>query len=498
MAEPNPFRDPIIPVSEIVASFRSVNPEGRSEVEYEGVHLSNNLLIMTWKIFHADWIPFYPETFVQAVRQTNKRVLQAIDRRLAIRVPDPRDGNPQTGNEAADRLALAILPALQETFKRLTRVTDPSTLTTSSSSWSEEILDNLVDIDGHVEQIVLSITLISRSRKLERNEEPILQYYLASFRGKKIEEQTLEFLMYTFRFSILAFKSFVEGLKPSDLSTDGDPTTRKWENFAKKGSSSIDHLDRIIELIQKPLISVVKSDWQEQVKHLGDNLISLLEHLNPSSHRPSRGSETEVYESVITLSEIGMILVRTGIPVVLLCRVFFSKLSRTTNSQPFILTGPAMEMEDERFKEFLIHINDAKRLMNRFVYEIKLAPSRRQKIVTVTNNMIAALLECCTVLEKYLDSLLASKDSRVDHEVVKNARQVLQSWRIMFLRATGNMIEITGSQIPWPANDDYHDIMDGRWEQRERFGVFLLSDDDEPDEEDDQVVVDMGIGEREE
>ncbi|KAI9602498.1 hypothetical protein H4Q26_001787 [Puccinia striiformis f. sp. tritici PST-130] len=112
--------------------------------------------------------------------------------------------------------------------------------------------------------------------------------------------------------------------------------------------------------------------------------------------------------------------------------------------------------------------------------------------------MIAALLECCTVLEKYLDSLLASKDSRVDHEVVKNARQVLQSWRIMFLRATGNMIEITGSQIPWPANDDYHDIMDGRWEQRERFGVFLLSDDDEPDEEDDQVVVDMGIGEREE
>ncbi|POW05944.1 hypothetical protein PSTT_09354, partial [Puccinia striiformis] len=363
MAEPNPFRDPIIPVSEIVASFRSVNPEGRSEVEYE-------------------------ETFVQAVRQTNKRVLQAIDRRLAIRVPDPRDGNPQTGNEAADRLALAILPALQETFKRLTRVTDPSTLTTSSSSWSEEILDNLVDIDGHVEQIVLSITLISRSRKLERNEEPILQYYLASFRGKKIEEQTLEFLMYTFRFSILAFKSFVEGLKPSDLSTDGDPTTRKWENFAKKGSSSIDHLDRIIELIQKPLISVVKSDWQEQVKHLGDNLISLLEHLNPSSHRPSR----------------------------------------------------------------------------------------------------AALLECCTVLEKYLDSLLASKDSRVDHEVVKNARQVLQSWRIMFLRATGNMIEITGSQIPWPANDDYHDIMDGRWEQRERFGVFLLSDDDEPDEEDDQMA----------
>ncbi|KAI9602499.1 hypothetical protein H4Q26_001788 [Puccinia striiformis f. sp. tritici PST-130] len=172
MAEPNPFRDPIIPVSEIVASFRSVNPEGRSEVEYEGVHLSNNLLIMTWKIFHADWIPFYPETFVQAVRQTNKRVLQAIDRRLAIRVPDPRDGNPQTGNEAADRLALAIFPALQETFKRLTRVTDPSTLTTSSSSWSEEILDNLVDIDGHVEQIVLSITLISRSRKLERNEEP--------------------------------------------------------------------------------------------------------------------------------------------------------------------------------------------------------------------------------------------------------------------------------------------------------------------------------------
>ncbi|KAI9605562.1 hypothetical protein KEM48_002097 [Puccinia striiformis f. sp. tritici PST-130] len=123
---------PMETVARTIAAFRSTNPNGKLEQDYQGVLIT----IMTCQVI-----------FRQAIRQLFQRLL--THRRRTLSSPTIRTPNEasQTGAAIANKMARVFLPALREKLRQLPAAMHPSSMRSGSSTWFEAILDNLIEID---------------------------------------------------------------------------------------------------------------------------------------------------------------------------------------------------------------------------------------------------------------------------------------------------------------------------------------------------------------
>ncbi|POW03133.1 hypothetical protein PSTT_11271 [Puccinia striiformis] len=115
-----------------------------------------------------------------------------------------------------------------------------------------------------------------------------------------------------------------------------------------------------------------------------------------------------------------------------LCRLYFNKLSRATNSQPLIFAGLSMGMEDERLKLLLMYTSRAETEIKNLTSSITRWPTRHRHAVNTIVDLLRGFMQCSTILENYWDSLLDSNDPFVDQESISDARQWLHSWTASF------------------------------------------------------------------
>ncbi|KAH9452949.1 hypothetical protein MJO28_008144 [Puccinia striiformis f. sp. tritici] len=410
------------PVAEMIAGFRQINLNKKSERDYKAI-------------------------FKQAIVKLHERVL-THDKRT---INNPTLSNPirappgeisHTGSGIVNKMARVILPTLKERLKLLPPAMNPTTMRSGSPKWFEEILDNLIAIDKLLEQIDSSVNMIWRVWKPNQDKKRSI-HYLSYSRINTIACGTYDLLTGPLDMLLLACIKFFDNFSFSTPSSDNHTIAQRWDDVATRTNTSIEHLDRLIQHMQKPYVAVAKDEMQELVDQIDVYIKSLVKHLNYPW-----GQESESDEDIQELSVTGRKYVRNGIPVIKLCRVFFNKLSRSTNSQPLIFDGPGMKMEDSRVKDLLVYNKEAKRLIYEFTDEVKCTPSHRQNAETVSINIMGGLIDCWGVVEDYWKSLLASNDPRVDKEAIADARRWLESFTKAWFSATTTMAMATGWQGP--------------------------------------------------
>ncbi|KAA1065893.1 hypothetical protein PGT21_014441 [Puccinia graminis f. sp. tritici] len=456
-------QSPVEPVAGTIASFRSSNPNGKSEQEYQGI-------------------------FRQAIRQlynraTTHKKRTFVNRTLSTPHMVPRE--QISGRDTANQLGQTILPALKEKLRSLPIAMDPSDVKSGSSSWFEAILDILIEIDELLEQIDASIILIRRAWRPYPDKIPSPRH-LSHFKSTTITNRTEKLLTGEFLRVLVACDTFFVNFSFSDPSTDRRSITEKWDAVDIRTSRSLGSIDALTQWMQKPMLAVAKEEWQDLVDQLDSLLTSLLKELNPL-HPAS--------QQIDILTPTGMKFVRAGIPVVKISRIFFNKLiSRSPESQPLIFVGPSMDMEEAELKELLYWTGETLTALYDFTGLISSLPSRRRAVVDSSIHVTGVLLECSMILERYWKNLAESKDPQVDQQVVRGACDWLDFWTPLMHCATGHAWAVTGCHFPWPDPQDEVDTEDDG-EFDEGFGLHLggyglnfggeFDDDDGPDDDDD-------------
>ncbi|PLW06927.1 hypothetical protein PCANC_25551 [Puccinia coronata f. sp. avenae] len=333
---------PSIPVAETIASFRAVNPDGKSEDEYH--------VIFTQVIAEL----------VHRVRTRQERVfVTSHNMHIPLRAP-ASDVSSNSGNEVAKRLGRAILPAFKEKLRHLPLVMNPSNGKNDTRSWYEEILDQLIDIDETLEEIESSLILIWKSWKPNQGDNPS-SHQLSLFNIEKISDLTEELLRGPFRGLLNACRAFFNG---SSASTQPSTDTRliydAWEKLDRRSTLTIEKTEKLIEWIQKPMLSVAKKEWQELVEVIENELGKISECLHQIYHKLLKVCEPDSDDDIEVISGASGIkfsfddkikFIRDGYPILKLCRIFFSKLSQITSNQQLIFVEPSMQMEPDRLNK---------------------------------------------------------------------------------------------------------------------------------------------------
>ncbi|KAI9602496.1 hypothetical protein H4Q26_001785 [Puccinia striiformis f. sp. tritici PST-130] len=352
--------------------------------------------------------------------------------------------------------------------RRLPAAMHPSSMRSGSSTWFEAILDNLIEIDKLLAEIDSSIITIWRTWNPRQGQERTA-HQLSSYRGKMDTYRIEELLAGPICQLLIVCGKFFIDFSFSSPSSENHIITQRWNTVSTRTNTSIVNLDRLIRYLQKPLTAAALHECQDLLAKIDKYIKLLYKHMNPTFHTPSEDVESgyESDEYIEELSATGKKYVRNGIPVIKLCRVFFNKLSRSTNSQPLIFFGPGMKMDDDRVKDVLVHTEEAKRLIYEFTDE-------------------GALIDCWGDVEDYWKSLLASNDPRVDQEAIADARQWLDSFKSAWFSATTKMMMAAGWQCPGSNDHDEPDTdEDGGGLY---FGGYETEEEDYDDEEEDENV----------
>jgi hypothetical protein len=363
-------------------------------------------------------------------------------------------------------MARVVLPALRENMRQLPMAMHPLSVRNGSPTQFQAVLDNFIEIDKLLAEIDSSVITIWRTWNPNQDQKPSA-HHLSSYRGKMDTYRIEELLAGPICQLLIECGKFFVDFSFSNPLSENHTITQRWKTVSIRTDTSIVKLDRLIRYFQQPLTAAAVHECQDLVAKIDKYIKSLFKHLNPTFHRPKEdvesGSESDEY--IEELSATGREYVRHGIPVIKLCRVFFNKLSRTTNSQPLIFFVPAMNMQDDRVKDLLVHTEEAKRLIYEFTDEVKCSPSHRQNAETVSINIIGGLIDCWGVLDDYWKSLLVSNDPLVDQEAIADARQWLESFKSAWFSATSKMTTITDWQYAGSDADDepYTDDYEGEF-----------------------------------
>ncbi|KAH9458007.1 hypothetical protein MJO28_005071 [Puccinia striiformis f. sp. tritici] len=166
-------------------------------------------------------------------------------------------------------------------------------------------------------------------------------------------------------------------------------------------------------------------------------------------------------------------LVQAGIAILKLCRMYFTKLSRSTNL--LIFDGPSTRMNAHQLKLLLKVTSTNEFFIGEFIDTIEEPESDCETVEYMVMQLIGGFVRMSRVLSEYYDSLLPEKRPRVDREEVAEARHWLESWNSTFLLATANAIGSPVCKWSWQElaegkylfDDDDDDLNpDGGWEAR--------------------------------
>ncbi|KAI9616078.1 hypothetical protein KEM48_005335 [Puccinia striiformis f. sp. tritici PST-130] len=367
-----------------------------------------------------------------------------------------KDDQSEFQNDTLDYLAKTTLPDLKDVLSALLLAMDPSnsergTKTRYERFWTED-LDDSPKGTGDPGQ--------------ESTVQP-LTFFIARNTVIKVRDLLAGELYRV----LVTFVTLLVDFDFTNPPCDRSLTTLSWRNLDRSITLSMDSIDSMIKWVRRPLLDAAKEEWQELVQQIEDSLRLLLKHLNPTNHKFAKLDQSESDDEVMILNPTGMKFLAA------------------------IFVEPAMEMEVDRLKLLLQHTHDTEKFIHDFVNKVKDSPSHRRGIVDLTITLIGGFVESIGVLDRYWDSLMASKDPRIDKVAIAVARQWLKDWNSVFLQSTANMMGSTGCIYPWPEPDDEKDTDDaGEFDEYDY-------DDFEGEEEDDNEAGennDDGDGDHEE
>jgi len=447
------------------------------------------------------WDEEYQEIFKKAVSHLIARVVAHRTRTLFAHIAAPHVDQLELANEIPHYLGKVLLPGLQETLLRLSRAMDPTQLAANDleerKTWYDGIMHHLVDIDDQLEELDDAVSTIwinytpgngflDDDDDDNDNHQSYVQH-LTYFRARNTKFKLEDLLTGPITRALTACESFFHAVSFSNPTTDKGLLCSRWRVIARLINSSNEPIDGLIKWLGQPLVNIAKEEWQEMVEQIETLLRSLLKHLNPLYHKFEKGHESSSDDEVEPLNPTGMKFVRVALPVVKLCRIYFNKLSRGTNSQPLIFGEPSISMEEKSLKQLLNYTKETESYIQDFVDELRGSPSRRREILEVTVNLIGGFVESSPVLEAYWDALMAKNLPHLDTDAIEDNRRWLKSWSDNFYLATANLMSSTGATYPWPQPDDEKDTdQDNPFYHGHLIHYDFDEDEDDDDEDEDE------------
>lgn len=308
--------------TDAVSSFRANNPDGKSELEYK--EISAKVAMQLW----------------HRARSHSNRVTSANisedHKTLELR------------NEIPYRLKKIILPALQEKFRLLLTTFDLMEPAESNpKSWYEAFLNNCIEIDDLLEQMALSILSVWTTNDTGQGfleDNPHVEH-VTRLRAEKTEDLVAYMMTACHDFFSGSYQHQRWGRVPSPSQYITAAITRRIPRI-------IDRIAQIIQWLQKSLLSVSREDWKIAIEEC-DDLLSLL--AQPIRFKADRyyDSDGEPDDSRTITNNTKGNFARAAVHLMIISRIYFNKLSRSTNSQLLIFVGPSMEIGDHQLKLLL-------------------------------------------------------------------------------------------------------------------------------------------------
>ncbi|POW21840.1 hypothetical protein PSHT_01927 [Puccinia striiformis] len=390
----------IEPIAPLVQMFRSSNPDGKPEHEYHGEFCLLSCIVL-WRINRPPLEKPVTQIVRKAIKILSERARDHAQRRqreagfLGL-----RNGTPY-------KLRQILLPELKERMKLLSVGLDPYQSPESDLKMRyETILDTVVAIDNVLEEVDISILSIWITQKEDQENLPDdLNIEHLTFLSACSAERRIGDLNRALEQFFIVCVVFLDGINFSNPSLATDTSIKFWQGVTVLHSRiSNEHIDPTTQWLQKSLLE-------------GDNY-----------YDPAPDSEYDPTIIRVTIRKF----VQASFPIMKLCRLYFNKLSRATNSQPLIFAGLSMGMEDERLKLLLMYTSRAETEIKNLTSSITRWPTRHRHAVNTIVDLLRGFMQCSTILENYWDSLLDSNDPFVDQESISDARQWLHSWTASF------------------------------------------------------------------
>ncbi|KAA1120452.1 hypothetical protein PGTUg99_020335 [Puccinia graminis f. sp. tritici] len=371
-------------------------------------------------------------------------------------------------NEVPHRLDQLLLPRLKERTLALSLAIEPMMDSQGEfyRAWYKTILSQLIGIERVLERFERAIALIWTSLPLSLGPPgENSPYMITPFRSRKTKRMIKDLLTRKLRNFLVEADSVLADFRPANPSSDEElPKVERWRSVLRLTAVMSDRIDEIRRWLQKPLIAVAKEEWQGLVEQIDNSLRLLLKHLNATYHKLEKGYQSDSDYEVVFLDGTRIKFVQAGLPVIKLCRVYFNKLSRPTNSMSLIFVENSMRLGAARLDNLLNLTQDTAVWIDYFVRKITQSDSRRREIVDATVRLAGSFLKSSSILKDYWDSLLDSGNHAppVDRERIEEAQNWLECWNMMLNQATGNLTEATRSRGPGPAEigEDTSDELD--------------------------------------
>ncbi|PLW33428.1 hypothetical protein PCANC_00716 [Puccinia coronata f. sp. avenae] len=450
-------------VAETIAAFRALNTDIIHDEQYQEISTKVIQQLMQRVDTREERIIFS--------RTMNKATIRA-----------PPDNLPRTGNEVATRLGRAILPAFKEKLKSFPLVMSLSNFSTPSIDGFEAVLNQFVKIDKILDEIDWSIMMIWKTWKPRQDDNPSTQH-LSLFKVEKINDLTQHLLIDPFGDLLYKCGEFLDELNVTAVPlADTRQIEENWNDLSRCAASAIDDIDTLIEWIQKPALTMAKAECQKLVVDIEDFLNQICRNLN-------KGCKLELDEDIEILSGMNFDSLnkvnnfrREGLAILKLCRVFFNKISRSTNSQILIFAQPSIEMKCDEMKKFLKSAQNAHGHFSKYASALLSFGSHLGLVAHGIYNIRKCMIRCWQVLDYYLDSLLARNDPDVNRELIEDCQQWLKSWIFHFILATTTAMNATGyslSEFPGPGDEQDSNPDNGQFDDDDY-------DEDEKDESNNQ------------
>ncbi|KNE91299.1 hypothetical protein PSTG_15281 [Puccinia striiformis f. sp. tritici PST-78] len=327
-------------VRDMVEAFWSINSDGKSESEYQAI-------------------------LEKVARHLNVRMHQHQAPPFAY-LSAFKDDQSEFQNDTLDYLAKTTLPDLKDVLSALLLAMDPSNSERGTKTRYEAILDSLIDLDdllNELDDLIRKIWMTRQKGRGDPGQESTVQP-LTFFIARNTVIKVRDLLAGELYRVLVTFVTLLVDFDFTNPPCDRSLTTLSWRNLDRSITLSMDSIDSMIKWVRRPLLDAAKEEWQELVQQIEDSLRLLLKHLNPTNHKFAKLDQSESDDEVMILNPTGMKFVNFGIPVIKMCRIFFNKLSRSTNSSPLIFVEPAMEMEVDRLKLLLQHTHDTEEFIH--------------------------------------------------------------------------------------------------------------------------------------
>ncbi|KAA1111958.1 hypothetical protein PGT21_017292 [Puccinia graminis f. sp. tritici] len=448
-------------VAEIVKSFKSINPDGKSEQEYQARLGTSRILL-------------YVETIREVIRHFKARVRghasrKNLDHRIKYVAPE--------------RLGQNILPALKRRLWLFSLALNTSNSPKDTKPWYSGILDHLADIDDLLEDTDTYIISIWRSYTPNQG-YPVFVDDIP-FRVQRIAEHVRELFESQLGRLFDAYHTFFDDFRLLKPCSNALSSPEEGNTVYRLTAASSEKIDDILGSLDKSSLGLAKEGWQKLVKEIDTSFEYPLEGpvLNPLDPDYPNGYE----ELILGIETRRNKSFQAATPVVKLCRIYFKKLVRPTNNQPLIFVAPSMNMTEDQLMRFVEHTNRTDSFTDHFVSVIIHWSDQLDVVFGVTVELQLHFRELSPILEEYWESLLESNNPRVDQQAIADTRQWLESWKSHFPLAMENFIQITGcNDFPRPIIDERHtgveevsDESDTEQSDQENGSVFKYGSDGE-------------------